>query len=69
MSVYDCLDCGLATERHDVVETEVQDSLDPTVIREGEFAACAGCGSIDVDVYSPEGWEIEMRARDVEQRP
>ncbi len=68
MPVFDCLCCGLATERHDTVEASVQDEFEPEVVRDGLFDACVGCGAIDVDVYSEEGWQIELRARDVAER-
>lgn len=70
MCVYDCQACGLATERSSVDEfatvEHVQDGVVSTC--EAPFPACVACASIDVDVYSEEGWQIEMRAREVMER-
>ena len=66
MAVYDCLDCGLASERRKLKESYIEHP-DHGVI-DGMFASCTNCSSLDVDVYSDEGWQIEMRCRETLER-
>lgn len=67
--VFDCQACGLASERKNTVETVAEHVTErgPELV-EGEFPACVNCESIDVDVYSDEGWQIEMRVRETAER-
>lgn len=82
-AVCSCLECGCVTSRwlvpriHSVVEqveliylTDDPDEEPQRVkhVREGLFDQCPKCKSLDVDVFSPEGWESELRARETAAR-
>ena len=57
-----CLDCDYCNDTtlfgtsESYVEDEFPNANSP---RDGTFCTCPSCGSIDVDVFSPEGWKIE----------
>lgn len=69
MNIAECLDCGLSSDStfFDLTEAVIEDPLPPFQVREGSFFTCPNCESIDVDVYSPRGWQIEMAIRAEEQ--
>jgi Zn finger protein HypA/HybF involved in hydrogenase expression len=69
-----CLSCGFKSERvffsktQNYVENYTDGVPDPAFDREGAFDCCPSCGSIDVDVFSPEGVVIMQRIAAVEAR-
>lgn len=67
MSVYDCQNCGHATGRclHQYAEVVQPDTSE---LLTGDFITCIRCHSVDVDLYSDEGWQIELRAREVQEK-
>lgn len=67
MCVYDCQNCGFATGYAVTRYAEIARAESSELIT-GSFIACTRCASIDVDLYSDEGWQIELRAREVQER-
>lgn len=67
MPVYDCQSCGLATGTCLHCEAEIEQESTGELLT-GNFIVCKNCKSVDVDLYSDEGWQIELRARDVQER-
>jgi hypothetical protein len=75
-AVCNCLDCGEVYEREssDQTYTEVEhvevfyvnltdEEYEVRSTLEGVFDQCPFCRSLDVDVFSPEGWKMEEAFR------